>query len=652
MHSNGHSSTSVFRTIFVVAIAMLMMLVAATPMLAQSSVPPTAVQAAKLPRYASRLAHPVKRLTPPKSQVVGRPTKQGGPLDSGDIYDNGPINGNTDAWTINFGFVVSDTFNVTADSTTVTGMTFAAWLIPGDTLTSAELSITSGENGGTRYFDQTVTFTQGSCTNNEYGYNVCTETASFTGPTLNAGTYWVNLQNASVPSGDPVYWEENSGTGCNSPGCPSLASQNSIGSIPSESFTILGNATTTTTTTYYSDYACPRPQAGFHDLRDFSAHAGPSGVAIDTGGNLYATLREGGSHGAGVLYDLAQRAGHWFFSSLYSFLGGSSGSSPDGVIVGPGGVLYGAASGGIQNCGGGYCGLIYEARPSPTACATALCNWNETTIYQFTSNTDAESGTVSAFDSAGNLYGISAGGGAYGAGTVFELSPTSGGWTEQVLYSFTGRSDGGYPNSLVLGHDGNLYGTAFIGGIYACAYTNSWCGVAFQLVPSGGGWTENVIYTFTGSYTDGEEPFGLIESSQGTLYGLSAFEYGAETNGLIFSLSRSGGGWALNAIHTYNYNECQLSGNVTYHALATDAAGNLYATEGGANAGQCGPDGCDLYYCGGVLNVASGTPLVTGHADVFFNLAADADGNLYGTTQTCGFGTLSRTNSMVWQYSP
>jgi len=157
------------------------------------------------------------------------------------VYDNGAPNGNTDAWTINFGFIVSDTFNVTNNGTTITGGSFAMWLFPGDTLTSAELSITSGENGGTSYFDSTVNFTQGACTGNQFGFNVCTENTTFSGPTLNAGTYWLNLQNASVPSGDPIYWDENSG--------PSQASENSVGSIPSEAFTVNGTTTTTTSGT-------------------------------------------------------------------------------------------------------------------------------------------------------------------------------------------------------------------------------------------------------------------------------------------------------------------------------------------------------------------------------------------------------------------
>ncbi len=152
------------------------------------------------------------------------------------LYNNGPTNGNTDAWTINFGYIVSDTFPVGSGGATIGGFSFAMWLFPGDVLTSAELSITSSEFGGTSYFDQTVTFTQSGCVVNNYGYDVCTESTTFAGPTLNSGTYWLNLQNASVPSGDPVYWDENSG--------PSSASESAVGTIPSESFTLLCCGTT------------------------------------------------------------------------------------------------------------------------------------------------------------------------------------------------------------------------------------------------------------------------------------------------------------------------------------------------------------------------------------------------------------------------
>jgi hypothetical protein len=163
------------------------------------------------------------------------------------LYSNGPINGNTDAFTINSGQIVSDSFEVSYGST-VTGLEFGVWLDSGDAMPgpcahcltgntlSAEVSITSQENGGTSYFDQRVLFTPSNCVFNEYGYDICVETARFEGPDLNGGTYWLNLQNAEVASGNRVYWDENSG--------PSLASQNFIGSIPSESFTVLGEMTT------------------------------------------------------------------------------------------------------------------------------------------------------------------------------------------------------------------------------------------------------------------------------------------------------------------------------------------------------------------------------------------------------------------------
>jgi hypothetical protein len=156
-----------------------------------------------------------------------------------DLYDNGAINGTVLGWTINFGFAVSDQFTLGGDSP-VNAIQFGAWLFPGDTLTSAEVSITSSEFGGTSFFDQTVNFTAGTCFSNG-SFNVCAETGSFSGLVLNAGSYWLNLSNAVSAAGNPVYWDMNSG--------PSLASESSVGTIPSESFSILGSGSTTATTT-------------------------------------------------------------------------------------------------------------------------------------------------------------------------------------------------------------------------------------------------------------------------------------------------------------------------------------------------------------------------------------------------------------------
>src|ERR1700684_2009673 len=105
-----------------------------------------------------------------------------------DIYDNGPINGTTDAWTINSGFAVSDSFTLGA-AANVTGLNFAGWVLPGDVLESTEVSITSNEFGGTPFFDGSVNLPASGCSANQFGYNVCTESGTFAGPSLNAGTY-------------------------------------------------------------------------------------------------------------------------------------------------------------------------------------------------------------------------------------------------------------------------------------------------------------------------------------------------------------------------------------------------------------------------------------------------------------------------------
>ena len=165
------------------------------------------------------------------------------------VYENGPINGEGLGWTINFGFLVGDSFTVANPSSTITGISFGAWLIPGDVLTSAEVWINSEPFlDGTTYFDETLSFTPSNCFINNYGYNICTETATFNGPTLSQGVYWLTLGNAMVPSGDPVYWDNNGGVGCHSVGCPSLTWYNE-GTIPSEAFTVDGTATSSTGST-------------------------------------------------------------------------------------------------------------------------------------------------------------------------------------------------------------------------------------------------------------------------------------------------------------------------------------------------------------------------------------------------------------------
>jgi PEP-CTERM motif len=145
------------------------------------------------------------------------------------LYSNGPVNGTTDAWTINFGFSVSDSFTCSADCT-VQDFRIGVWLFAGDSLTSVDMAL-----GSTSFRGSFNTYNAASHTDlgiNQFGYDVQIVDFATGDIPLSAGTSWITLQNAVVPNGDPVYWDENSGS--------SQAFENQLGSIPSEAFTVTG----------------------------------------------------------------------------------------------------------------------------------------------------------------------------------------------------------------------------------------------------------------------------------------------------------------------------------------------------------------------------------------------------------------------------
>jgi uncharacterized repeat protein (TIGR03803 family) len=160
-------------------------------------------------------------------------------------------------------------------------------------------------------------------------------------------------------------------------------------------------------------------------------------------------------------------------------------------------------------------------------------SWIEKTLHDF-QGTGTDGGNPVGgliFDGAGNLYGTTSTGGStgicnqYGCGTVFKLSPKSGGggWSEKILYSFQGYpTDGsGSTASLIFDTAGNLFGTTESGGIHICAGGSS-CGTVFELSPqSGKAWHEIVLYDFGGPfYRDGDHPFaGVTLDPAGNLYG-------------------------------------------------------------------------------------------------------------------------------------
>jgi uncharacterized repeat protein (TIGR03803 family) len=197
---------------------------------------------------------------------------------------------------------------------------------------------------------------------------------------------------------------------------------------------------------------------------------------------------------------------------IYSFQGGADGAAPMSDLTLDGaGNLYGTTS----NGGGAGYGTVFELKHSANG-------WSERVLYSFTGGTDGGSPLAGViFDAKGNLYGTSLGGGGENAGVVFRLTPAShGGWHENTLYAFPFYGSGGRgPESdLVFDTQANLYGTT-LGGAGGQCNSGDGCGAVFKLAPHpDGSWTETTVHVFTGP-PDGGIPSGLVLDADGNLYG-------------------------------------------------------------------------------------------------------------------------------------
>jgi uncharacterized repeat protein (TIGR03803 family) len=309
-----------------------------------------------------------------------------------------------------------------------------------------------------------------------------------------------------------------------------------------------------------------------------------AGLIFDSAGNLYGTTYDGGDttcyyQGCGTVFKLTPTSGgSWTETVLYAFGGGSDGANPYGSLTSDAaGNLYGTTfyGGDTTACApSAGCGTVFELTP------TSGGGWTESIVYAFKGGKDGKMPTGGLiFDPAGNLYGMTEEGGGtacggYGCGTVFELTPSSSGWKETVLHSFTGGKDGGVPVAgLIFDAAGSLYGTTFNGGSNAVCYYG--CGVAFKLTPSSVGWREGVLHTFTLG-NDGGNPFGsLIFDGAGNLYGTTF------SGGGVFKLTHgSGGGWIEGTIHSFGN---KLEGAVPMAGVVFDSAGNLYGSTSTGN---------------------------------------------------------------------
>jgi uncharacterized repeat protein (TIGR03803 family) len=354
---------------------------------------------------------------------------------------------------------------------------------------------------------------------------------------------------------------------------------------------------------------------------------------------------------AGALFADAQEA------IIYSF-GGSTADAqiPSSALVADrAGNLYGATTQG----GASQCGAVFELSPQANG------SWAEAVIYSFPKQGSLCSGIPGPsliLDGQGNLYSTALGG-AHGTGFVYELSPSSSGWTLTHLYDFhptyTYR-DGYNPYAgVTLDREGNLYGTTYLGGIGQCysdeggagsratgtkppkGNVSSGCGIVFELSPSStGAWTEKILYNFR-SGADGAGPWAsLILDASGNLFGTTSGGGVGNSScvgvyiqgcGTVFELIRAHGGWKEHVLYSFTGT---TDGGMPVAGVMFDKAGNLYGTTPGPFAEY-----------GSVYELSptsSGTwteTTLSSFLDETYGYGAassliiDEAGNLYGTTQ-------------------
>lgn len=279
----------------------------------------------------------------------------------------------------------------------------------------------------------------------------------------------------------------------------------------------------------------------------------------------------------------------------------------------------------------------------------------ESLIFTFSETTNfwPQGGYIE--DGSGNLYGTARGGGAQGAGAVYELSPpaVSGGpWTMTTLYSFLPTGNGGYVpvSDLVRDQSGSLYGTYYSGGDPTCN-----CGGVFKLFPPtvvGGAWTEQSIYAFKLGSADGHLPAfaSLALTSTGVLYGVT-IRGGTYDSGVLFQLTPK---------NKTTYTEKILwsfggagDGATPNGGVILDSAGSIYGV-----AAQGGAFGQGVVYKyvpatighGAVESIlySFGGSTTTG-SNPIGNLVFDSGGDIYGVAQ---FGGDVNSDGVAYMLAP
>ena len=290
-------------------------------------------------------------------------------------------------------------------------------------------------------------------------------------------------------------------------------------------------------------------------------------LLLDPNGNIYGTTDFGGAFGRGTVFKRG--------TALYSFQGPPDGSQPfGGLVEDASGNLYGTTAGG----GASNNGTVFKVDTTN----------RETVLYSFSGGADGSLPFATLIrDTAGNLYGTTAAGGAFGSGTVFKLDMTN---NETVLHSFNG-TDGADPEAGVIQDAaGNFYGTTSRGGALDK-------GTVFKLDTSG---QETVLHSFTGGADGGNPTASLLLDALGNLYGTTSgggdLTCGTSTGcGTVFKLDMLGNETVL---HSFNG---KADGSSPIAGVVMDAAGNLYGTALLGGDFSCLQEGCGTVFILGVV---------------------------------------------------
>jgi uncharacterized repeat protein (TIGR03803 family) len=357
-----------------------------------------------------------------------------------------------------------------------------------------------------------------------------------------------------------------------------------------------------------------------------------AGLVFDKAGNLYGTTFVGGLYRAGTVFELTPQAGGGWTETVlhnFSYLEGSANGPTAPLILDLGGNVYGTTTG-----GGAYGqGVIFELSPQ------AGGGWTYKRLHAFGNGKDGQlpqGGLV--LDGAGNLYGTTAAGGAYGGGTVFKLAPAMGGvWTEKILHHFNRTYKVGWAQygGLIFDSSGDLYGTTYNGGAYAISGVGG--GTVFKLTPAvSGAWTYATIHEFGKGKKGAQRPAaGLTFDVAGNLYGTTVSGgTGACSGGCgtAFELTpTTSGGWIEKILHSFDNTP---DGDAPLAPVILDAAGNVYGTT--LNGG---PFGLGSVFelkplAGGGWQETILQNVTQPHGGLIF----DGSGNLYGTTNNGGNG--------------